>query len=320
VSAVKASAEFAVTPLNAANRPCAPAAGTAPAFRAVSTAVGGAAATSITIPVPAGTVQGDLLIAGHVQDMSSALMAPTDPLAGWNLVEKPVSGSVTRATVYWRFAPASPPASYAFTFSTNTNGSAGFMAAYTGADPTSPVGASDKVVNASATTVTAPTLTPTTTPTTLLTVMGIDNVAAITPTTPAGTTLRALVTSSFDGGDQDKILYADQALSGTGTPTGGRTSSLGANSRVSVGISLLLKAAPGAVDPQIDLSWTITPDTYATGYEIIRSGGPTTSVTPRATLAWSDTTTAAGTAYTYTISAVDLSWRSTTRTVNVAIC
>lgn len=85
-------------------------------------------------------------------------------------------------------------------------------------------------------------------------------------------------------------------------------------------MSIVLKAAAGTVDPKIDLNWTATPDTYATGYEIIRTGGPATSVPGRTTLTCSDTATGAATAYTYTITAVYGVTRSTTRTINVPIC
>ena len=64
------------------------------------------------------------------------------------------------------------------------------------------------------------------------------------------------------------------------------------------------------------LTWTATPDTYATGYQVWRS---TTSgsgyaqvalVTPRTTTTWTDTTVAPLTTYYYVVCAIVGSWTS----------
>jgi hypothetical protein len=70
-----------------------------------------------------------------------------------------------------------------------------------------------------------------------------------------------------------------------------------------------------AIDDPV-LTWTATPDTYATGYDILRSttsgSGYTTiaSVSGRTTTTHSDTTAAALTTYYYVVRAVVLSWKS----------
>ena len=64
------------------------------------------------------------------------------------------------------------------------------------------------------------------------------------------------------------------------------------------------------------LSWTATPDSYATGYEIWRSttsgSGYTQigSVTPRTTTTFTDTTVAALTTYYYVVRAAATNWVS----------
>ena len=64
------------------------------------------------------------------------------------------------------------------------------------------------------------------------------------------------------------------------------------------------------------LSWTATPDTYATGYQVWRSTTSgsgyvqVASVTPRTTTTWTDTTVAPLTTYYYVVRAVAGSWTS----------
>jgi hypothetical protein len=64
------------------------------------------------------------------------------------------------------------------------------------------------------------------------------------------------------------------------------------------------------------LTWTATPDTYATGYQVWRSTtsgsgyAQVASVTPRTTTTWTDTTVAPLTTYYYVVRAVAGSWTS----------
>jgi hypothetical protein len=64
------------------------------------------------------------------------------------------------------------------------------------------------------------------------------------------------------------------------------------------------------------LTWTTTPDTYASGYQVWRSttsgSGYTqvASVTPRTTTTWTDNTVSALTTYYYVVRAVANSWTS----------
>lgn len=64
------------------------------------------------------------------------------------------------------------------------------------------------------------------------------------------------------------------------------------------------------------LSWTATPDTYATGYQVWRSTtsgsgySQVATVTPRTATTWTDTTVAPLTTYYYVVRAVANSWTS----------
>lgn len=78
--------------------------------------------TSGVANVPAGTVEGDLLVVGFTSRGNASIPTPS----GWNRLGEVANGTTTshvRLVVFWRFAPASPPASYPFTISgatTNT--------------------------------------------------------------------------------------------------------------------------------------------------------------------------------------------------------
>jgi len=117
----------------------------APTFRAASSANTtvscGSPCISLTISVPAGVVNGDVMIANIV---ASGTTTTIQASAGWTLIRRTTSdmtlSSVTylEQAVYYRVA-AGEPANYAWT-STGTGGSmAGGISAYSGVDTTTPV-------------------------------------------------------------------------------------------------------------------------------------------------------------------------------------
>jgi hypothetical protein len=102
-----------------------------------------------------------------------------------------------------------------------------------------------------------------------------------------------------------------------GTATGNKVSTISATSPGWASFSIMLLPP---YDPTVTLTWTATTDTWATGYEVARSPGSTTSVSGQSTTTWTDTTTAAATGYTYTIKSVYGTWRSTPQAATVAHC
>lgn len=70
------------------------------------------------------------------------------------------------------------------------------------------------------------------------------------------------------------------------------------------------------VGPIVSLTWNVTPSTFATGYQIVRSatsGGPYTqigTVSGRGTVAFTDASVSRGTTYYYVVRARYLSWLS----------
>lgn len=94
---------------------------------------GGAGATSIVIPVPVGTVNGDLLLVGIYYRSTSIF--PGAP-GGWTDVHG-ATGSNFRMRLYMRIA-SSEPADYTWTFSPSVRATGG-MIAVSGADPDDPI-------------------------------------------------------------------------------------------------------------------------------------------------------------------------------------
>jgi hypothetical protein len=287
-----------------ANRPCTV---LGPAYRASTTKT--ALASSIVLTTPT-TAVGDYLILS-VMSYTNSGTAPstiTTP-AGWTALGGNFANGAdfdVRAAVFGLATPASPAASYTVSFS-GVSVAAGTLTSYSGIigvdTSTTGIGTVAAAV--------APTGTAATTNELLVAVYAHSGTAS---TTPTGMTASVSVNGTGAGLHQ---YHEVRAASGA---TGTRSSTIDATNPAWVAASVLLTGTGAGYDPTIDLSWTVTPDTWATGYEIIRASGPTTSVSGQSTVTWSDTTTSSATAYTYTITAAYSGWRSTTRTVNVTAC
>ncbi len=116
---------------------CVSPASAAVAFRsAASTNLNGSALT-LTINVPAGTMGGDVMVAGiAVRPSSATITAP----AGWTLQRRQnnTNPNDLSLAVYYRVAGTSEPASYSWTFNTST-GSAGGVSSFSGVNTTTPI-------------------------------------------------------------------------------------------------------------------------------------------------------------------------------------
>ena len=86
----------------------------APTFVSQSTAVtGNNNVQELTIPTPAGTALGDLLLATIATDNNETLNTPT----GWTLVNQGSNGATV--AVFYRIATGAEPANYTFTWGSN---------------------------------------------------------------------------------------------------------------------------------------------------------------------------------------------------------
>jgi hypothetical protein len=94
--------------------------------------------TTVTVLMPAGVSQGDLLIAAVATDGStSATIAQVG--GGWTLLNRGSdSGSNMTLGVWWKLAGAAEPLSYIFSWTGNEQ-AYGWIMRFTGHDPTTPV-------------------------------------------------------------------------------------------------------------------------------------------------------------------------------------
>ncbi len=209
-----------------------------PSVRAVSSnAVN--AATSITIAKPAGTAQGDLLLA--IVSHQAGKARNMTPPSGWTAVPNGdySEANNTRIHAWYHVAGGSEPSSYTFTL---TGGSGedttGGILDITGAKTSAPINASLGQVNSanSSTSVQAPSIT-TTVPNTLLVFAGAANV-------PATWTPPGLMSEQWDratsGTFRTSGESAVQALSSAGA-TGTRTALLSTSGK---SVAIMIAIAP----------------------------------------------------------------------------
>jgi len=131
------------------------------AFRAASFVDQNGSALTLTINRPAGTLGGDLMVAGiAVRPSSATITAPV----GWTLQRRQnnTNPSDSSLAVYYRVAGTSEPASYTWTFSASA-GSAGGISSFSGVNTTTPINieASANTGTTSTTNFTAPSVTTT---------------------------------------------------------------------------------------------------------------------------------------------------------------
>lgn len=120
-----------------------------------STTVEATGTAAIVNNVPAGTVNGDLLIWRHSNTTATVTATP----AGWTLLTS-LTATATSMVIWWRIA-ASEPASYS-TGALTAGRSIGIMSAFSGVDNATPFDVATPTPVAGTTAVTCPAITPVT--------------------------------------------------------------------------------------------------------------------------------------------------------------
>jgi hypothetical protein len=194
----------------------APRADAAVTFRSTSSVQNGAGSTTLTIPVPAGTVAGDVMV---LQVDAHGPQVVTPP-SGWTVL---YSGSFNSsyAAAYWRVA-SSEPASYVWNLGASTRAATGQATSYSGVDNSSPIDGTAAPAKANSGTAWTASSYTTGAPNSMVVVLTAgDAASAFTLTQPGGATLRNTVYTS-GAGTVVGALTADflQAVAG---PTGAQT-------------------------------------------------------------------------------------------------
>lgn len=282
-----------------ATRSCA-----SPTFRSASVA-GNANGTSASVSKPAGLVADDVMIAWAVTGGTSPITAE----AGWTQLQELQSGNATmRASVFWKRAGSSEPASYTFSWASNGLVT---VSAYKGVSTATAIDASGiNGVNSKVTSITTPQVTTTVANARLVHSIWVQNVSSISYSS-------ALTVRSNTFVPAGAMAIFDEARPTTGTTTA-RTFSY-STSQYATSSAVALRPASTNTS-SVSLSWTATPDTYATGYDISVNGGTPTSIAGRTTTSATHSNPSDSTAYTYDLRSVASTWRSAAATASVAAC
>ena len=204
------------------------------AFRSASSG-DNTTATSLVIPAPAGVASADVLLAAV-----SVRGGPTiTPPGGWTLVRQDINGSTMRQALFVHVAGASEPSSYTFTLS-NAQSAAGGIVAYSGVDTADPIDVHGGQLNASSTSITAPSITTTGPDRMLVGFFGTPTLSSMTP--PPGMTERydEAVPSTNTYKVTSGAADGDAASAGA---TGTRVA-IAANSAANIGQLVALRPAP----------------------------------------------------------------------------
>ena len=126
-------------------------------MRNIATGSTSGGSSQVTIPVPAGVVANDVMIA-QVTVRGGSGTTLTAP-AGWSLIRRDSDTTLQISEgIYLRVVSGSEPASYTWNF-TAGNDAAGGIAAYSGVNTATPIDVTGGQGNAASTSVTAPSIT-----------------------------------------------------------------------------------------------------------------------------------------------------------------
>lgn len=272
------------------------------------------ARTTSDIPVPAGPVSGDVAVVHfYTEDSTPTVTAP----AGFTeLTFSPTpitsSGGVQRQRVFWKRLTGADAGNYSFSHAATITEAVATLVS--GCAPTgTPITAlASAVINSSS--ATNPTISGTTT--------GNDRLLLWCDshyTSGADVQEPSTFITVRDGRDMH-VAYGNQFTAGaTGTLTG--TITTGSTNNVTTLVELApLATGPDTTAPtvptgvtatansetQVTIAWTASTDAVGVAsYRIRRGGTDLTGATAVTGLSFADTTVVAGTAYSYTVSAVD---------------
>ncbi|WP_369131738.1 fibronectin type III domain-containing protein [Modestobacter sp. I12A-02662] len=273
------------------------------AVRGATTAVG---TETLTLRIPAGTVQNDVLVAQVAYTgTKTALTAP----AGWSQVLSNTNAPTLASVLYVKVAgTAEPDPTFAFPAGSGAQLTGG-IAAYSGVSTTDPVDARSGFI-ANSTTVRPKEVTTTSAGTMVLSFVTVVGAAFNAPPE---------VTERWR---QDNVAglgvtATDEQFAGPGVTEKRAFTSPNGTTTNYVAQTVALRRGPAA-PPSALVSWTPTPSSWAQGYRIERQAGtapPVAQSLPLGTTSSTDSPLTAGTTYTYRLWAYRGGWTSEALTV-----
>lgn len=276
-------------------------------LRSVSQSTG--TSGTISVPLPAGVVAGDVIV-GIVVHSTKATPPAASPGDGWQVATGGNFGVGGSSFFGSKLATGTEPAAYTFTGLTAGSAAAAVVLAYSGGAwnyPSHGISFGEgTVVSAQGTTVTEQTR--------MLTAFFADDYDGVV-SLPAGTTERARLVTG--GADSVALLVTDRLVPAAGT-LDATVATLG-EARSNQGFSLPIQ--PGAGPSPVTLTWTATPDFYASGYEGFRSDflGYVVFGSGRTVTSYVDPSLGAAGA-TYSLRSYAGSWRSGWVTTSLLPC
>ncbi|MGH9002077.1 MAG: DUF7594 domain-containing protein [Acidimicrobiia bacterium] len=207
-------------------------------FRSATSDGSNTSRSSITIPRPAGTVAGDVMVASIVlNDDDPNITTP----AGWTLVRQDAVLNGVLQGIYVRVAGASEPASYTWTIP-DLRRITGGVSTYSGVDTANPVDAHDAATDAGGgTSIIAPSIITTTPGAMVLHLGAINAEGTIAP--PAGSTERWENSAFRSDNTRDALAAASDFIMTNAGATGNRTATATQPGR-NLGVLLALRPAP----------------------------------------------------------------------------
>jgi N,N-dimethylformamidase beta subunit-like protein/uncharacterized protein DUF4082/cadherin-like protein/Big-like domain-containing protein/purple acid phosphatase-like protein len=206
------------------------------AFRAAGAAHNDTAST-LALPVPAGVLAGDLMLASVAARGAPATTAPD----GWTLLRNDANGTQLRLITYYRIASGAEPASYKWVFSA-ARSAAGGIVAYSGVDTIHPVDLAAGRANLSSKSITAPSVTTRANGVLLVGFFGLATSATLTP--PDG--MLEQIEERNDPVGNDIVTGTADALQPAAGATGQKVA---VASRAAVNIGQLVAIRPAGAPP-----------------------------------------------------------------------
>ena len=194
--------------------------------------------STITLGRPAGTAEGQVLVAS-IATNPDATIVPSD--AGWTILRNDLLSGAVRQAVYVRVVRSTDPVAYQWTIPEGTRRITGGVTAYANVATANPVDAIGATMNASGTSVAAPSISTTVANTMLVQVVAINAEGSLTP--PAGMTEAWEAGSPNSGSTRDVLASSSYAVQAATGPTGSRVAT-GTLPGQSIGVLLALR--PGA--------------------------------------------------------------------------